>query len=125
MQPVPPQDRPKLIAVAVAIPIALGFVARNVVGTRTLAEPADSKTVAMSSLAPQATSPSASPSEDAIPSTAASNEKTAEVPELGAVGQLRVRDPFRPVAGPIITERPAAPPAPAVKPATSPPSLLG
>ena len=122
MQSVPPQDRPKLIAVAVALVVVLGFVARNIVGATTAAAPKPPQQIAMSApAASPAPAPAASPAGWA-PGPAAASDSAGQAGGSAEAGWERLADPFHPVAGATGAGSPAsaAPAAPRATPAPRP-----
>jgi hypothetical protein len=146
MKPVPREDRHKLVMVSVAIVVAGSSGVRSLLRTTVRAESADTEKIAACSLAlPVATvSTRAASAEDSSSHTclntgsdagsaaAAGSESEADAErdagrtETPAAPNC-VRDPFRPLTGTEIAERPAATPvaaAPAVPaPATRPPAV--
>src|SRR5438046_1519044 len=98
MEPIPAQDRPKLIAVVIGIGVALTFVVRSLGGTPIQAQSGGSEAAA-SKAAPLAVvnslPPSALPSGDA---TTAAEPAGAE-PDFGAPEGLPLSDPFHPIKG--------------------------
>jgi hypothetical protein len=122
MQPIPAQDRPKLIAVVIGIVIALVFVVRNLMGTQTLAQPKAEEKVTTNTAPAAPAAPPAEPTGTAAElslaaadsaSTGAGGSGLAELPPL--------RDPFQPLEKIAIAPAPvAAAPAPTPAAAKAP-----
>ena len=131
MKPVASQDRPKLIAVSVGIAVALGFVARNLVGTGILANSHGPQPIAISATGDVAALPSPAEAAAAIPRQPATAGAAGKPAGFGNVGPLPLNDPFQPVTPIKTTRTPAAPAptaappaaAPAQRPAAPPPAL--
>src|SRR5260370_18862874 len=98
MQPVPLQDRPKLIAVSVALAIAVGVVVRNIAGTTILARPKEPEMVATSAAALNASGSSASPDPAGFAASSANDEAPAEAATFANSERPRLHDPFHPLA---------------------------
>jgi hypothetical protein len=119
MQSVPAKDRPKLIAVAIAIVVALAFVVRNLIGVQTNAQSRETDPAAAPAALPGAAGNPASA--EAKPAADESDNAGEETVEAGAPDRLPVHDPFRPLERVEIPLTPAAAPTqPAVNPAPTP-----
>jgi hypothetical protein len=116
VKPVASQDRPKLIAVSVAIVVALGFVVRNIAVTGVLANSKEPEQVAMSAPAAN-TAPPPVPASGSLPEPSAATDTPAKPAGFGDVGQIPLNDPFHPVAAIKNSAAPAAPAPAAVQPA--------
>jgi hypothetical protein len=92
MEPVAPQDRPKVIAVSISLAVAVGFLVRNLMGTPTLARSGQPALVAAAT--PDAASQGSVPSEAQVSS--ASPDGSPESTGAGGWGQSLLHDPFHP-----------------------------
>jgi hypothetical protein len=108
MQPVPPQDRPKLIAVTIGIGAALTFVARNLAGSPILAQ-SGGRQAAAGSASPAVPASSLPPPTGLAAADGLPDQKLGEPPSpalgFGAVEGLPLTDPFHPLPE---TKTPAA-----------------
>jgi hypothetical protein len=95
MQPVPAKDRPKLIAVAIAIIVALAFVIRNLMGLQTNAQPRVEEPAATA--APAGAAATANAAATAVDVTVADAPAGSEVFASGTAEGFAPRDPFRPL----------------------------
>jgi hypothetical protein len=120
MKPVPAQDRPKVIAVSVALVVAVGFLGRNLMGTGALAQSNEPGQAAASAPAVN-TAPEPASALGSVPEPSAAADIPGKPAGFGDVGQIALNDPFHPVAAIKIAEAPAAPtPARPAAPAMTP-----
>src|SRR5262249_43496202 len=124
MQPIPEQDRPKVIAVVIGIGVALTFVVRSLGGTPIQAQSGAPQTAAVPTAPPAAAAvntalPSSEPAAGGtLPATEA-GAQTSVAAGFGEVEGLPLTAPFRPVRG--VTVRTMAPVArPVVEPRVTP-----
>jgi len=112
MQPIPAQDRPKLIAVVIGIVIALALVVRNLFGTQTLAQPLEERKVTTNT----ASAPPAEPADRPAPAAAEAGDTPAAAVDEGLepVELAPFHDPFQPVEKSEPVSAPAAAAAAAV-----------
>src|SRR5262245_9623088 len=106
MQPIPAQDRPKLIAVVIGIVVALALVVRNLIGVQTLAQPREEEKVTTNTAPAPPTEPVDGPAPSAAgPAEAGDIPATDEGSDLAELPPLH--DPFQPIE----TSEPASVPA--------------
>jgi hypothetical protein len=96
MQPIPAQDRPKLIAVVIGIVIALVLVVRNLIGTQTLAQPREEEKLTTNTAPAPPTEPADRPAQDADGSAEAGDIPAADEGSE-AVELPLLHDPFQPI----------------------------
>lgn len=111
MQPIAPKDRPKLVAVAIAIVVALAFVVRNLIGIQANAQSMRTEQVAATPALSDdvAESGSRAPAEADAATTDSESESEETIDAVGAV-PLPVLDPFRPLERVEIALTPAVAP---------------
>src|SRR4051794_17351770 len=122
LQPVPQQDRPKVIGVVIGIAVALTFVVRNLGGTRIQAQPGAPPAAAVPAASPAAASvnPPLASSEPAAAGTLPAPEAAEQSSIAAGFGEaegLPLTDPFHPIHG-----ESAPSPAPVVRPVAMPPA---